>query len=357
MFYFRSMVCAVVFVCCGAAATSQAVTFNQYCANVRQAIIVLENLKINYGRETSAEEAAAFRAIRKFLPAEQKVELFDGKTLNADSSWLLKSLEEIEKPSNVFVAESVKKAKLQAIVERLNAIEKRLADLEKSQSAARAANADKQKLEEILRRPEYQKPSEEKENSLLQKWINDFVSWLSSLFGTRSTKEEEKPVAPAVDLSPIGSLLNYLIIVVALAIIGFVVWRVALPFVKNRSKRPKRRGEKEPRVILGETLAPDATADDLLTQADRLAQIGDVRAAIRKGYIALLCDLSDRKLLGLARHKTNRDYLRDLSQRQDILQPMRDATGSFERHWYGGIPANEIDWRQFKAKYGEIVKD
>jgi hypothetical protein len=113
---------------------------------------------------------------------------------------------------------------------------------------------------------------------------------------------------------------------------------------------------KEPRVILGETLAPYETADDLISQAERLAQSGDLRAAIRKGYIAVLAELSDRKVLGLASHKTNRDYLRDVRRREELYQPMSEMTNTFERHWYGDVPAAEEDWQDFRLKYSEAVK-
>jgi len=86
-----------------------------------------------------------------------------------------------------------------------------------------------------------------------------------------------------------------------------------------------------------------------------LARVGDLRGAIRKGYVALLCELNDRKVIGLARHKTNRDYLRDMRKRSDILPNVQDLTSNFERSWYGLREAEASDWEDFRMRYRETV--
>jgi hypothetical protein len=95
---------------------------------------------------------------------------------------------------------------------------------------------------------------------------------------------------------------------------------------------------------------------DLLGDADRLARDGDLRGAIRKGYIALLCDLSDRKIIGLAYNKTNRDYLRDVRSRRDLHPRMKTVTDAFERHWYGLQDSAEQDWARFREDYKEAIR-
>jgi hypothetical protein len=102
---------------------------------------------------------------------------------------------------------------------------------------------------------------------------------------------------------------------------------------------------------LGERLEPDATATDLLSEAEALARQGDLRAAIRKAYIALLVELGDRKLISLAHHKTNRDYLNSVRSIPDLHSQMRGLTDSFERHWYGFASATANDWQDFRAGY------
>jgi hypothetical protein len=80
-----------------------------------------------------------------------------------------------------------------------------------------------------------------------------------------------------------------------------------------------------------------------------------LRGAIRKGYIAFLCELSDRKIIGLSQHKTNRDYLRDVRKKDDLYENMSGLTNNYERHWYGFDAAEEKDWEEFKVRYKQAV--
>ena len=107
---------------------------------------------------------------------------------------------------------------------------------------------------------------------------------------------------------------------------------------------------------LGERLEPDQTSADLLAQAESLARLGDLRAAIRKAYIALLCELGDRKVISLAQHKTNRDYLGAVRDRPSLFRSMRGLTNSFEIHWYGFVPPREDDWKEFRNGYQQALK-
>jgi hypothetical protein len=102
---------------------------------------------------------------------------------------------------------------------------------------------------------------------------------------------------------------------------------------------------------LGERLEPDATATDLLSEAETLARQGDLRAAIRKAYIALLVELGDRKVISLSHYKTNRDYLNSLRNLPQLHTRMRGLTDSFERHWYGFVDATPNDWQNFRSGY------
>src|SRR5262249_5150856 len=100
-----------------------------------------------------------------------------------------------------------------------------------------------------------------------------------------------------------------------------------------------------------ERLAPDATATHLLGKAQALARQGDLRAAIRKAYMALLVELGERTLVSLAHHKTNRDYLNALRSLPQVHSRMRDLSESFERHWYCFVAVTPNDWQDFRTGY------
>ena len=202
---------------------------------------------------------------------------------------------------------------------------------------------EKELLKNILARPEFnQKPGE---NIFEQIW-NKINEWWSKLFGGISFGSGR------------GSWVSFIAMIVvftlAAAVIAYAIWKLVLYFESIKGERKSEKNEA--RIVLGERLAPDQKASDLLAEAEALARKGELRAAIRKAYIALLCELGDRKVLTLAEHKTNRDYLRAMRERRQILNEMQKLTSSFENHWYGLIPATANDWTAFLKGYQQTLK-
>lgn len=290
-----------------------------------------------------AEERETLKVVRATLPPNETVELQNAR-FEADHGWIFARLKNFEEETVSSRREQI----LKELVERLEAVQYKLEELEKQEASNRVKDEDKQKLREILDRPEYQKP-EEKKKTWIEQSIDDFLEWLSKLFPKPSPVEETKS-ASSQSLSLILQLVLYGIV---LGIIGFLIFRFA-PLLR-RKFLDRQKTEKKERVILGEKLAADETSHNLFSEAERLAREGNLRAAIRKGYIALLCELSDRKIIGLANHKTNRDYLRDVRKRPELYQNMNALTNNFETVWYGFGKAETEDWEKFREKYKETV--
>ncbi len=285
---------------------------------------------------------------REHLPAKTQVE-WGGAVVEADSAWLhweLRAYEvESAKPATSY---RMRAAKLREIGERLHALEVRLEEAEQD-AAARAArdkDAEKGRLANILSRPEYNK--EVSEGGALQRLIEQFFQWLRDLF------PDVNPVAPGA--SPgISRVAQFFVLALCLAVIGFVVWKF---WWSRRVRGVRAKPLREARVVLGEQLAPDQTAADLLSDAERLARAGDLRGAIRKAYVALLCELGDRRVIRLASHKTNRDYLQAIrsSASPRLYTEMLPLTFNFELHWYGLQAAEENDWRDFHQRCRQVLK-
>jgi len=89
--------------------------------------------------------------------------------------------------------------------------------------------------------------------------------------------------------------------------------------------------------------------------ASELARQGEYRKAIRRAYIALLCDLDQRGKLRLDRSMTNRDYLDAMRSEQGIYPTFSVMTLAFERAWYGQARATEEEFRNFVALYQEAI--
>lgn len=280
--------------------------------------------------------------IRRSIPKTEHLE-WPGGSIDTDNQWLHDGLSAYADEDNV----EARKTVLFSIEERLAAISEKVGDLKKATGAERAKDEDKQKLAEILRREEYQKP-EVKEESLFQKWWSAFWKWLEDLF--------PKPtIQPQTDTN-FGSLrvvFQILIYAAVIGAVGFLLYRF-FPHIAGRFGFKKKEKKKQ-RVILGERIGDDESADDLFSEAERLAREGQLRDAIRKGYIAVLCELSDRKIIGLARHKTNRDYLRDVKKRAGLLENMSGLTNAYESNWYGLRPSQNDDWEDFRSKYKQTI--
>lgn len=309
--------------------------------NAARSLVSEAETELNDGVGDQSRLRALVRYIREKFPASEQVE-WDGGTVETSNAWLLEKNTALENDSLSKTRRSV----LVEMREYLSAISFKLHELEQAAAPARTKDEDKQKLAEILRREEYQKPQPQGE-SAVQRWVRKFIEWLESIF-PRS--------AGSQDFSGIGVLayvLQVALVIALLALLGFLAYKI-VPLIfphMRRVRAPKKRD----RVILGEQIAEHETARDLFGEAERLAREGNLRGAIRKGYIALLCDLSDRKVIGLARNKTNRDYLRDVRSRRDLHPRMKTVTDTFERHWYGFQRSDEQDWVRFREEYDRAI--
>lgn len=235
------------------------------------------------------------------------------------------------------------------MIERLQAIEKKIEEAVAASESRTGKDENKQKLSEILKREEFRKP-EPPEESLAESIWKKIEEWLNQQF-----PRPEMPTGISRGLQPVSFVLQMLLYAVVIGVTAYLLYRF-IPFLAKRFGGGKTDEDTE-RVILGERLADDADSTTLFGEAERLAREGNLRGAIRKGYIAVLCELSDRRLIGLARHKTNRDYLRDLRKDRSLYANVNGLTNTFERHWYGLEDARTEDWEAFRENYRTTLGD
>ena len=322
-----------------------AATLADYRHRVSEAVTLSKQLQPTHGNEELSPPeqlvAANVARIRELLPAQETV-MLDGQNVMVDNSWLHEALENYEQTNSI---QAKRVEALARIVERLRALDERLDEMQSGKSANKTdKDGDKGRLAEILRRPDYNRETAAEGSALERLWAR-FIRWLLSLL------PKTEPMTP--NGSPFLSRLAQIIVVGAcLGAIAFFVWKFAPRYLSGRSRKKQKR---EARIVLGERLEPDQTAADLLAQAESLARDGDLRGAIRKAYIALLCELGDRKIVSLAQHKTNRDYLHSVRERVHLYSSMRQLTNSFELHWYGFQPPAEDDWNEFRNGYQKAL--
>ena len=322
---------------------AHAIPVSEYHKHITQAVTALDSLAQSDENESataySVRDVETVRQVRNLLPASETVES-NGKSLKVDNSWLHQEL-------NKYAADTsaVRYELLKRITERVKALDERLEELERPPVGTSDSKADEsRRLEEILRRPEY--AHEVQQENAISRLVKRFLKWVLSWF------PKPKPMNPG-GVGILSRIAQWVVILLALGVLAFVL-KLFLPrMLSNRG--PKKKRKEKARIVLGETLEPDQTAFDLLSEAEALARRGELRAAIRRAYIALLVELGDRKIISLAQYKTNSDYLRAMREIEPLYRNVKQLTDSFERHWYGLAQANENEWLAFRSAYNQAL--
>jgi hypothetical protein len=354
----------------GASAAAQtstarrAATPAEYRGRVGQAVAPLEELASGYERARESEKPEVwsqegfnsdfivelpmkrertFAKVRGLLPRREKVGRVGGGEVEVDNTWVHEALGGLKVGDYERVA-----AGLRALAGRLRALEAQLRESEAPAAAKLDGDAERGRLNSILRRPEFDRQAPKKQGAL-ERMIEDFIKWLGSL------------MPKGTGISPGGSprvsrLTLALVILLCVAVLAYVVFRLWVRRGAGGKSLGLKRG---PRVVLGERLEADQTASDLLDEAELLARSGEQRGAIRKAYVALLCELGDRGVVRLAQHKTNRDYLNAARRAADprLYTELLPLTSDFELHWYGLRAATDADWQSFKTRCRAVVKE
>jgi hypothetical protein len=321
------------------ATPAQGTPLNVYRQHLEQAVGALDTLGQFDEGESEANRALrtteTIAAVRTTVPETESVE-WDGAVVRVDNSWLHRELETFAKAEP-----AVRSNALKQMTERLQAVAQRLAEIDSARNASGLTKAEaRQKLTEILQRPEYARSRPD--TSAFSRLMDRLWKWLQNLF------PKPKPLAPG-RANLLTLIAQVVVVLLAISVIAYAIRIFAPRFFKGgRVKRKEKRG---PRIVLGEKLEPDQSAGDLLAEAEALAQRGELRAAIRKAYIALLVELGERKIISLAQHKTNRDYLGAVRDRESLYAYVKQLTDSFERHWYGFASATDADWHAFRDGY------
>jgi hypothetical protein len=294
--------------------------------------------------ELPAREENALVAARRLLPASEKVSAGGALAVNADNRWLHEALDEYARQTER-LDNGGRAALLGAAVGRLRSLEAALAPEAAGGQAPRDKDAEKGRLARILAQPDFDKRTAQ--GGALRRLVEEFVEWAQGLL------PEFEPLRPGTG-ARVSQGAQYLVFGLCFLVLAYVGWRLW----SRRTRRVKRERARGPRVVLGERLEEDQTAADLLAEAENLARAGDARAAIRKAYVALLVELGERRLVRLARHKTNRDYLRSIREAGPprLHADMLPLTLDYELHWYGLRPAGEGEWVSFRERCRQALK-
>jgi hypothetical protein len=324
---------AILSLLCFAAITTIAATdVLDYEKRVKRASEQIERIKSD---ESYAEEAIPY-VKETLVPKHEEVEI-KGQTITVDNTWLHIKLDSY---SNAKDKQEKGKLLIQ-IRDSLKELDNHLREAAGIKTDGKAES--KQEIEERVRRILSEEQYREKQESYLTKKIREIRKQITDAFQKILTK-----IFRAIGGASRGT--SWLLIVLLAFFVGIIGYLAYNYFTKRgRVKKPKKK------TVLGEEIAEDATPSDLANAALIAAKGGDFRLGIRKLYIAYLYELSERGLIELDAHATNREYLAKVSRFSSLTQPMRYLTDNFDYFWYGMFPSSKEDFSNYLIRYREAV--
>lgn len=222
-------------------------------------------------------------------------------------------------------------------------------------------------IDKVLQRPEYtwreprpKREREEKGQSALWQRVRDWIKrtfraiadWFENLF-----RRNRPAGAGQWAFSTHGFL--YVFIGLALVIVGLLVWLLW----RMRSRTAAAGTEATPAAPLPDLASEDVAGDELPVDgwtklALELLERGELRLAMRAFYFSSLAHLAARKLVNIAKFKSNRDYERELFRRShalpELMKTFSENVSVFDRVWYGLHEINADLLQRFRGNVERI---
>jgi hypothetical protein len=208
-----------------------AIPVTEYQQNLRNAIAALEAL---YEMDVEdAEYDAKFHqtieSIRTTLPQKQAVEIGE-ESIHVNNAEIHQLVEKLERSDEQI-------DEMRQLIDKLNAIEQRVADRQAMTSSGESKGWAKSRLESILARPEY--ATGERGPNALTRLLRDIITWFENLFPKR------QPLEPARGMS-VSRVVVIIVIACAALLLLYVAKLLLSKFrVSKRYKAPKKRAGRD----------------------------------------------------------------------------------------------------------------
>lgn len=196
------------------------------------------------------------------------------------------------------------------------------------------STSDLAALHAILARPEFDWPAEQPNpaDQWFQKLLDRFLAWLNEIFGD------------GITIRLFDANLFLLVSSVVFVFVLFFVFRMIFTdFVKESQIAADHGSPDEP-----------LTSETAFEKAQSLSRGGDFRSAVRYLYLSSLLVLDERGLLRYDRSKTNREYLRSVSQSPQLAQPLEEVIEVFDNVWYGYHSLEEDSFKHYSERVREL---
>lgn len=245
-----------------------------------------------------------------------EVQRADGSVITVDSSFLVAAL--LAEPPDL---------------ERLDGLLGALLEAHESHPQAVFAPTDLDSLNVILSQPEFQWRTNPV-NDWFQKMWNKIAAWLDKFL---------QPLNISISIPGGGNIMTVIAVIVLLAVLAFVFRGLFTDLVKEA----KGDGTDEDSDI-------NLTAETAFRKAQNLSGQGDYRTAVRYLYLSSLLMMEERGILRYDRSRTNREYLRSVSEHPNLAKPLKTVVDVFDRTWYGFEPLDESTYKEYVNEVEEL---
>lgn len=179
----------------------------------------------------------------------------------------------------------------------------------------------------VLARPEYREPSP----TILER----IRAWIAEQLGRLLRK---------LGVGGSASIVAWLILAVAIAVIAFFVTRFAKGVTPDATSGAEA------------ATARLRTADDWRAEAAAHEKQGRWRAGLRCRYRALVADLAQRGLVDEVPGRTTGEYRAEVGENVPKVAPeFSGATELFEAAWYGNRPTGEEESARFRELADRVL--
>lgn len=266
--------------------------------------------------ESSQESIEELRSLASRWAAVSAVTTVEGTTVAVNHDRLLAALQAPDPD-------------LEALLARLEALESLQERWPNAAYDTASAAQARTQLQEILERPQFQWQAQQP--SLLEELWQRALRFLFNLI--------PEEVVESRLLGPLLAVLGVLILAALLIYVGHT-------FLGNLSSSV----EQERRTVSG----PDLASEAAFREAQDRSRRGDLRSAVRYLYLSTLLTLDERGLLTYDRTRTNREYLRSVANRPELLGTLSDVIDLFDRVWYGYRSIDQTTYERFEAQVQDL---
>lgn len=185
-------------------------------------------------------------------------------------------------------------------------------------------------------------------------WLKDFIK---GLYGKdrRDYGADSSRATPWADVAQVVLRVLLVVLAIVLAVLLLRQWRRQPPAPMVAASAPEVNLESD------QVIATQLPENEWLRLAQEKIESGEFRLAMRALFLATLAHLGERRLLAIARSKSNGDYVRELGMRARDRQGLRhrftDSVRAFDRFWYGWHDVSRAQLDQFRDNHQHIIQD